>query len=85
MKYQVVWEADAIDALQGIYNAAYDQEGVLNTVTRIGMELSSNPHEAGESRDVGERVLFKFPLLVFFRISEPLKQVAVYKVRPIRP
>jgi hypothetical protein len=82
VSYEVYWSPDILEQLQRIHDAALDQEGMRNTVTRIELELQKIPHEAGESRDRGRRVLFKFPLLVWYRIYERLRQVIITDVRP---
>ena len=84
MNYRVVWDYDAVDALQRIYDASRDQEGLANTVTRIGIELGLNPTQAGESRDIGKRILFKHPLVIWFRIDDRMKEVVVTNVRALR-
>jgi hypothetical protein len=66
------------------HDTAVDQEGVLNTVTRIGLELSAQPGIAGESRDGNARILFKHPLVVWYEIHERMKEVVIYEVRPSR-
>ena len=84
MTYRVSWNEVATEGLQRIYDASLDQEGVLNTVTRIGLELSAQPEQAGESREAGTRILFKHPLVVWFRIDERMREVVVFEVRPLR-
>lgn len=84
MKYSVAWDPDAIEALQRIYDASPDQEGLVNTVTRIGIELSLNPIQAGESREHGKRILFKYPVVVVFRIVDRLQSVSILEIRPMR-
>ena len=84
MTYRVIWNREATEALQQIYDAALDKEGVLNAVTRIGLELSALPAQAGESRDRETRILFKPPLVVWFHINERMKEVVVGEVRPTR-
>ncbi len=85
MNYRVIWNEAATDALQLLYNAALDQEGVINTVTRIGLELSARPDEAGESRDGTNRILIKYPLVVWYHVNDRLKLVTVFQVRLQRP
>lgn len=69
MRFRVTWDPEAIDELQRIYDDAVDKEGMVNAVTRIGLELSAVPLEAGESRDEDTRIVFKFPLVVWIRIN----------------
>jgi len=57
------------------------QEGIQNTATRISTELTFHPIEAGDSRSRNDRVLFKYPLVVWFRVVERLKEVQVLHVR----
>ena len=75
--YEVVWDDQAIDELQRLIDIAHDREGLANVVTRIGLELSARPSEAGESRELARRILFKFPLIVRFAINERLKSVLI--------
>lgn len=84
MTYRVIWSLRATDELQRLYDTSLDQEGVLNTVTRIGLELSAQPEIAGESRAGNARILFKHPLVVWFEIHERMKEVVIYEVRPSR-
>jgi hypothetical protein len=82
VNYDVYWSPTILEQLQGIHDTASDQEGIRNTITRIELELGSIPHEAGESRDGNFRILFKFPLVVWYRIDERLRQVVITDVRP---
>jgi len=81
--YRVVWEHAALTKLDGIWTAALDKEGIENTATRINTELTFNPLESGESRDADFRVLFKFPLIVWFQVVERFREVRVLHVRLI--
>jgi hypothetical protein len=62
------------------YDSSGDQQGLVNTVGRVGIELGSNPTAVGESRSRGERILFKYPLVVWFRHYVRLERVVVFKV-----
>lgn len=84
MSYRVIWDDQAIDALQRIYDAAADKEAVEHAVLRVGMELSANPLEAGESRDKGSRILFKHPLVILYEIHEQMPEVLIVNVGPFR-
>jgi hypothetical protein len=84
MTYRVRWSEGATEAVQRLYDVSLDQEAVLNTVTRIGLELSAQPEQAGESREAGTRILFKYPLVVWFRIHERMKEVVVFEARSLR-
>lgn len=84
MSYRVIWDDQAIASLQRIYDAAADKEAVEHAVMRVGMELSANPLEAGESRDKGNRILFKHPLVVLYEIHDRLPEVLIVNVGPLK-
>lgn len=84
MTFRVTWGPEAEDELQRIYDAAIDKEGVANAATRIGLELAAVPLEVGESRDEDTRVLFKFPLIVWYRVYERIREVAIVRVTSFR-
>jgi len=84
VNYRVIWSLRATEELQRLYDSALDQEGVLNAVTRIGLELAAQPETAGESRDQDARILFKPPLIVWYELHERMKDVVIYEVRPSR-
>lgn len=84
MNYDVFWDPAAIEALERIAVVTSDREGLAHTVLRIGKELRAQPLTAGESRDQGQRVLFKHPLVVHFRVNERMKTVTIFAVGPLR-
>lgn len=84
MTYRVVWDETALTELNNIWQAALDKEGIRNTATRIDTELAFRPLEAGESRDLPHRVLFKFPLIVWFQVQERLQEIQVLHVRAMK-
>ena len=81
MTYQVIWTEQALAELNEIWDTAFDKEGIENTATRIDIELTYRPLEAGESRRPGTRVLVKQPLVVYFQIHSRLPEVLVVRVR----
>ncbi len=84
MTFRVTWDPEAESELQRIYDAAIDKEGVANAATRVGLELAAVPLGAGESRDEETRILFKFPLIVWYRVNERMRDVAVVRVTSFR-
>lgn len=84
MNYEVYWDSEAIEALQRIAVSTNDPEGLAHTVLRLGLELGMNPLDAGESRERGRRVLFKYPLVVRYYVNERTNEVTVYYVRLMR-
>jgi hypothetical protein len=83
VNYRVIWDDAALSQLDEIWKASLDKEGLKNTATRINTELTFNPLEAGESRSRDYRVLFKYPLVVWFRVVERLSEVQVLHVRSV--
>ena len=84
MSYLVTWSDEASADVQRIYEKAADPEGVALTVFRIGLQLSESPGQAGESRDAGTRILFKYPLVIWFHLGERFQDVLVFQVKPMR-
>jgi plasmid stabilization system protein ParE len=82
--YRVIWENAALAELDEIWRDSLDQEGIQNVATRVNTELMHRPTEADESRDENYRVLFKFPLVVWFRVLERIQEVQVLHVRATR-
>ena len=74
-------EGAALAQLNEIWKASLNKEGIQNTATRINTELTFNPLEPGESRSRDYRVLCKYPLVVWFRVVERLREVQVLHVR----
>jgi hypothetical protein len=82
--YYVEWDDRALTALDEIWKTSHDREAIQNVATRIDTELTFNPTEAGESREGDFRVLFKFPIVVWFRVIERIQLVQVVYIRAIR-
>ena len=81
MTYRITWENAALAELDEIWRESSDKEGIENVAIRINTELTHRPGEAGKSRDDNERVLFKHPLVIWFRVLERLSEVQVLHVR----
>ena len=84
MNYNVRWDDAAVEDVQRVYDEALDKEAVEHAVLRITLELSSNPLSAGESRERGTRILFKFPLVVWYHVEPRLPDVHIYQARKTR-
>ena len=84
MSYQVLWEQEALSELDAIWWSSRDREGLQHVVTRINIELTYNPLQAGESREETQRVMFKFPLVVWFRVVERIAEVQVLHVKALK-
>jgi hypothetical protein len=84
VNYRVIWDDEAIEQLQRIFDTGNDREAIVHAVHRIGLELAANPLQAGESRDRGRRVLFKHPLMVQYRLKSRLEEILIFDVRFLR-
>ena len=82
--FRVIWEDLALLDLDRIWLTAVDREGIENVAVRINTELTHNPLEAGESRDDNTRLLFKYPLIIWFRVVERLNEVHILHIRLTR-
>jgi hypothetical protein len=76
-----MWDKRALDELDRIRQQHPDQEGIRHVVTRIDTQLTHQPSEAGESRHSSYRVLFKYPLVVWFEVHDRLQEVRIVHVR----
>jgi plasmid stabilization system protein ParE len=84
VNFRVLWEEKALAELNEIWTRAIDREGVELASKRIDIELTYNPLAAGEARGSEHRVLFKFPVVVWFRVLERMREVHVLHVRPMK-
>lgn len=84
MSFRVIWSDESLAELHQVWSTSLDQEGVQNTAKRIDIELTFNPLEAGESRGTDRRIMFKFPLIVWFRVLERMREVQVLHVRRLK-
>ena len=84
MTYQVIWEDSALAELHGIWQVSIDKDGIQQVAKRIDIELTHNPRQARESRHEDFRVLFKYPLVVWFRVLERMQMVQVLHVRLVK-
>jgi len=81
VSYRVVWDNRALNELENIRRASPDKEGIQQVVTRVDTQLTHKPLEAGESRYDNYRVLFKYPLVIWFEVVDRPYEVRVLHVR----
>jgi hypothetical protein len=81
VSYRVVWDKRALEELDQIRRRLPDKEGIQHVVSRINIQLTYQPTDAGESRHGNYRVLFKYPLVAWFEVNERLREVRVVYVR----
>jgi hypothetical protein len=55
------------------------REAIVQASRRVDQQLQSDPHDQGESREEGTRILFESPLGVTFEIDEPKKLVRILR------
>jgi hypothetical protein len=84
--YVVVWLHELIERqIASFVVQAVEQGHAVTDITtameRIDRALSIRPHEAGESREGFERVLFARPLVVHYEIHEEERVVVVRRAR----
>ena len=86
MNYAVRWSRQALDAVAQLWldNPAQRAEFTQATAT-IDQLLLVNPHEQGESREDGRRILFVPPLVVVFSVDIDHDVVRVVNIRHLKP
>jgi hypothetical protein len=80
MSYTVVWMPEAESQLARIWLNSRLRNAIQEAADRIDAELRSNPHDCGESRDIGRRVMYVGPVGALFEINESSHQVRVLSV-----
>ena len=87
MKYTVLWSNKAEAQLTALWLASRARQLITEATNTIDSHLAVNPHECGESRPNGARILHVVPLGVLFSADEINRTVIVqavwqYKTRP---
>lgn len=80
MKWTVLYRPSAQDHLVNIWLKAPDQQWVADAADTIDRILSSNPLDAGESREGASRVIIEPPLTVIYEIYPDDAVVEVFAV-----
>lgn len=68
MNFTVIWDDDAEARLAAIYLTAADKNAVSRAAYVLEQRLQTDPANAGESREAGERVTFVKPLGIRFKV-----------------
>jgi hypothetical protein len=55
------------------------REAILHASRCVDEQLQSEPHEKGESREQGTRILFQAPLAVTFEVDQARKLVRILR------
>ena len=85
MIYTVVWTRLAERRLAQIWLAASDRQAVTTAANQMDALLRSNAQSAGESRDMGARVLTVGPLTIYFDVSDADRRAVVWSIWASQP
>jgi len=80
MKYTVVWKPSAERALIEIWTDATDRQAITNAADTIDALLRTDPASVGESREGDVRLLYVWPVAVYYDVSLEYRRVAVWAV-----
>jgi hypothetical protein len=87
MNYRIVWSAPVEKKLTDSYLDAR-ADGLADQFTaavdRLERALALDPLEAGESREGEDRIAIDWPVVLWYRIDEPVRAVAIVSVRYAR-
>jgi hypothetical protein len=81
VNFTVYWQSEADRALLAMLFRAADKQQMLRAGRTIENKLRRDPHNAGEGREAGERILFERPLCVFFTIDDDQRKVLIERVK----
>jgi hypothetical protein len=84
MSYTVEWLPDAEQELAAIWLGAADHTAVTSAAHRIDTRLLADPEHEGESRSLGQRILFDKPLGVLYQVDAGRRHVDVIHVWAFR-
>ncbi len=84
--YRVEWLQSALDDLANIWNLADSafRQQITQGSHRVEQQLRRDPHQAGESRSKGRRIVFEPPLAMVFKVEEDDQTVSILEVRCFR-
>lgn len=84
MSYRVIWtraEQALATTLHLAWETGAETQPILDAAATIFRLLTDDPHNAGESRSDGERVVIESPLTVVYEVFEAHNIVMVYRLR----
>lgn len=81
--FRVRWERRALNELALLWSQADSavRQAIAPAAHEVDQRLQNDPHNEGESRSGGRRVLFVGPLVVLFRVEDDGQTVSVLQVR----
>ena len=79
--FSIYRSQSALIPLNQTWESAYAslREEIVQASRRVDQQLQSDPHEQGESREEGTRILFQAPLAVTFEVDEPKRLVRILR------
>ena len=85
MKYTVTGRPTAARSLSEIWLDSSDRLGVTDAADGIDSVLAICPHEQGEERSEGTRILILPPLAIVYEVSDDDRRVTVLSVKETLP
>jgi hypothetical protein len=80
MKYTVVWDSPAERELTQMWLGSRMRHAIKEAADRIDAALQRSPHDCGESRDAGRRIMLEPPVGILFAVDESERRVRVVSV-----
>jgi hypothetical protein len=80
MRYQVLWQEEAEEALLEIWATAEDSAVVAEAANQLNALLANDPESAGESRGDRGRIVFVRPLAAMLEVNADALTVVVTRV-----
>jgi hypothetical protein len=85
--YDPEWSRQSQDVVTAMWVAGSSAERriITQAMAKVDRLLRHDPHEQGESRNHGRRVMFVPPLVIIFKPDDSRRVVRVLKVREMKP
>lgn len=84
MSYRVIFHPLADANLIDLWMSSSQRDRVTSAVNWLEKELAIRPEELGESRVGEDRIAFRGPIGIEFRIDPALREVLVFNIWEIR-
>lgn len=70
-RFTVVWSQEALDEIAQLWIAADGElrNAIMTAWHKVDEILANEPMNVGESREIGRRVMFEYPLAVKFKVE----------------
>ena len=80
MKYLVIWDSPAERDLTQMWLGSRMRHAIKDAADRMDAALQRNPHDCGESRDAGRRMMLEPPVGILFTVDEDQRRGSVLSV-----